>query len=534
MVPATTAPIGTFDYYTVQHDYPLTLGEAPSSAATAPPPRFWMSLHRYSQVDLAGPVSTVSSHVPEAAASFAAKAVLPVALPSMSQLERYAAHTQIAVTPPPRPGQPPVCSGFEPCTIAVHKSNLHITTPEAVTTVILAPRWAGTSVGAIASGGLSPDGQQLLVGGTDGQLQLVRLATEPTPAAASPVERSLPGHVGVITQAAIFPSGLVGYSAAQERHIRIWNLADGANPRDLAGGAHRDRITSIRPLGRGRHLLAGDRDGAIVLWHCGAGAPAALWSRDALHLGPLSVLTLDPVRNAALAAAEAVSLPAAPDSASADATAAPRQQLLDGVLVGTETQGLACVGLDAAAGTAAGLTAGMAAAATLRWRVQLPGAVTAVRWIADAVDGMDPARRYAAWATNTGRFGVVSFLPTGDGDVRVETGDGGVQLLPETGITCLALWRPPASLSSAQTTAPADTDGAAVPSPTHLLVASAQGHCLAFRVTDLIGRSAASTSAPQVTHQFATPDLEAIRVLEVLPATGAVIVGGDDGIIRRF
>jgi cytochrome c len=167
-------------------------------------------------------------------------------------------------------------------------------------------------VGArLAAAALSPDGGLAAAAGWDGTVRLLRAADGAEVAAldlggagewatgvafadAGAVVAAA-GHLGTVrawrvadgalvrewrwqglgaTALASDGAGLVA-TAGPDRVVRLWDLAGGERPRELAGG-HERPVAALAFSRDGRWLASGAADGQVVLWDVAAGAAAAV------------------------------------------------------------------------------------------------------------------------------------------------------------------------------------------------------------------------------------------------------------------
>lgn len=110
---------------------------------------------------------------------------------------------------------------------------------------------------------VSPQGDLLLVGGTDGNLKIV------DPKDGS-VRRDLQGHKADVECCKFFPSGKVVLSGGLDLTIRIWDALDGSSPVQLKG--HTRGVLDLAIVSRGRNVLSCSRDGTVLLHEPSSGA----------------------------------------------------------------------------------------------------------------------------------------------------------------------------------------------------------------------------------------------------------------------
>jgi len=101
-------------------------------------------------------------------------------------------------------------------------------------------------------------------------------------------------HASTINALAYSPDGRYLASGSNDRLIKVWDTATGAELHSLAG--HRGDVTGVAYSADGRSLVSCGHDGAIQLWHMATGRPlyqldqlpqkalGLLWSPDRSHL----------------------------------------------------------------------------------------------------------------------------------------------------------------------------------------------------------------------------------------------------------
>ncbi|KAL7666146.1 Uncharacterized protein ABC855_g1740 [[Candida] zeylanoides] len=96
-------------------------------------------------------------------------------------------------------------------------------------------------------------------------------------------------HCADVTCLAFFPSGQVILSGSLDMTIKVWSVADGTNPRTMAG--HTAAVTCVELLGAtGRNFLSGARDGSVRLWETGSGSMLHAFRRVAHHDDPVTCM----------------------------------------------------------------------------------------------------------------------------------------------------------------------------------------------------------------------------------------------------
>ena len=117
------------------------------------------------------------------------------------------------------------------------------------------------------------DADQLLTGGSDGCLTLCSLAALSSSSPSPPLV-SFAGHAGDVDTAVFFPSGAVVLSAALDLSFRIWAVQGGGHCAAVLTG-HKQRITGVQMIDRGRQFVSSSLDGSCLLWDCGRGGHIA-------------------------------------------------------------------------------------------------------------------------------------------------------------------------------------------------------------------------------------------------------------------
>lgn len=96
-------------------------------------------------------------------------------------------------------------------------------------------------------------------------------------------------HYSSILRSMFFPSGKVGLTVGLDYQIKIWDITDGTCPRYFLG--HRERITDVAMIERGRNFLSSSKDGTVKLWDCASGSNISTFNRkNSLHDGVNALL----------------------------------------------------------------------------------------------------------------------------------------------------------------------------------------------------------------------------------------------------
>lgn len=103
----------------------------------------------------------------------------------------------------------------------------------------------------------SPDGKTLLLGGADGNIQLINLAD-------GKIVRALPGHTSAITGLAFHPSGNVLASSSKDRTLRLWNPANPQPLKVLEG--HTAWVEGVTFIREGTRLASVSADQTVRIW----------------------------------------------------------------------------------------------------------------------------------------------------------------------------------------------------------------------------------------------------------------------------
>jgi WD40 repeat protein len=116
--------------------------------------------------------------------------------------------------------------------------------------------------GWVESVAISPDSKVLASGSDDKTIKLWDIAT-------GAQLRSLEGHTSAVFSVAFSPDGKTLASSSDDKTIRLWNVATGAQLRALEGHTHDVRSVAFSP--DGKTLASGSDDKTIKLWDVATG-----------------------------------------------------------------------------------------------------------------------------------------------------------------------------------------------------------------------------------------------------------------------
>ncbi|RIK81129.1 MAG: hypothetical protein DCC68_09290 [Planctomycetota bacterium] len=132
----------------------------------------------------------------------------------------------------------------------------------------------------------SADGKWLAIGEASGKIEWLDAVEKKS-------VRTLAGHAAAVTGVAIAPDGAKLYSGSEDKTIRIWNAADGAQ---IAHWETPAPITAVALVLGGKQLATGHADNVIRLWDVAADikadAPPAPVKELKGHGGPIAALAL--------------------------------------------------------------------------------------------------------------------------------------------------------------------------------------------------------------------------------------------------
>jgi WD40 repeat protein/serine/threonine protein kinase len=128
--------------------------------------------------------------------------------------------------------------------------------------VVAVRLFSGEHTNRVNSVSISPDGQQLLSAGSDGQLVLWNAST-------SEVIRQIESGNAVNGVAFVPPDATQAVSASDDGMLTLWDLETGEALRTFTG--HSDAVFSVAVSPDGVHALSGSRDQTLILWDIATG-----------------------------------------------------------------------------------------------------------------------------------------------------------------------------------------------------------------------------------------------------------------------
>jgi WD40 repeat protein len=111
---------------------------------------------------------------------------------------------------------------------------------------------------AVNAATISPDGQILVSGGSDGKIKLWN------PLSGDPL-CTLKGHTDAINAVVISPDGKFLLSGSVDRTIKVWHLSTGKLQQTFEG--HNDAVNAVTISPDGKFLISGSADRTIKIWH---------------------------------------------------------------------------------------------------------------------------------------------------------------------------------------------------------------------------------------------------------------------------
>jgi WD40 repeat protein len=135
---------------------------------------------------------------------------------------------------------------------------------------------------AVTTVAVSPNGQTLATAGADNAIKLWNLAD----GAAGKV---LAGHAAAIHSLAFSADGTKLASASEDKTIRVWNVADGAEANKIESPAPAKAVVFTAD---GAKVIVGQADNIIRVWPIPAAAPFTPEKEIKGHTGPINALAL--------------------------------------------------------------------------------------------------------------------------------------------------------------------------------------------------------------------------------------------------
>ncbi|MCU0534180.1 MAG: WD40 repeat domain-containing protein [Hydrococcus sp. Prado102] len=133
---------------------------------------------------------------------------------------------------------------------------------------------------AVNAATISPNGQWLVSGGSDGKIKLWNPRT-------GDLLRTLKGHTDAINAIAISPDGELAIAGSADTKITIWHLKTGKLHATLTG--HSESIESLTISPDGKFLISGSNDCTIAVWHLRRGE---LWHTLKEHSGSINSVAI--------------------------------------------------------------------------------------------------------------------------------------------------------------------------------------------------------------------------------------------------
>jgi hypothetical protein len=125
--------------------------------------------------------------------------------------------------------------------------------------------------GSVLSVGFSPDGRQIVSGGDDSTVRVWDVSTALNTGVASGAEvAQLAGHEGSVRSVGFSPDGRQIVSGGEDSTVRVWDVASGAQVAQLAGHGcdqfGQCRVWSVGFSPDGRQIVSGGDDSTVRVW----------------------------------------------------------------------------------------------------------------------------------------------------------------------------------------------------------------------------------------------------------------------------
>ena len=118
------------------------------------------------------------------------------------------------------------------------------------------------SIGGVWSIAISPDGKEILTGGTNNSVRLVDIQTQK-------ILQSFESHTNLVTSVVFAPDGKTILTGSKDRTARLWDVQTGRTINIMTG--HTDEIYGVAFSPDGKQVLTGSRDETARLWDAQTG-----------------------------------------------------------------------------------------------------------------------------------------------------------------------------------------------------------------------------------------------------------------------